>query len=144
MTSRGLLSITILFFLYGCTADSNHGALQVSDVWTRPFNAETQSTTAIYLAIKNATSEPKTLTGALIEHADTVEIHQSIMNMGIMRMRPTSSIVIAPDSTFLFKPGGHHLMVKQLNRNLAEGDSLSMHLIFEGSLIMTSAVVKWE
>jgi len=45
-------------------------------------------------------------------------------------MRPAGKQVIKPDSVLKLQPGGFHIMLMQLNRKLAEGDSVRMTLRF--------------
>ncbi len=118
---------------------------QVVDAWTRPFTPEPDLTTAIYLTINNTSPTTIQLTGASTAVSDTIEIHQSLLENGIMRMRPAEMVNIAPQSTLAFQPGGHHLMVKGLQQKLTLGDSLQITLRFKnGAAIQAVAQVRWE
>jgi len=119
--------------------------LHVVDAWTRPYQAARGITTAIYLTIDNPTESSFHLTGASIASADTVEIHRSRQENGIMRMEPVSGMEIPRTARVLFQPGGNHLMVKGLRRDLAEGDSLDITLYLEEeNKIEARAAVRWD
>ncbi len=130
----GALLLT-MSLIAGCKNNdpASAGTLQVIDAWTRPYGADLGVNTAIYLTLDNRTVNPAFLTGAHINDADTVELHQSFNENGVMRMRPVKSVEIPAQSTLSFMPGGNHLMVKGLLRNLAEGDSLVLTLRFQNT-----------
>ncbi len=142
MKTFRLVALAICCFA-GCKDLSNQ-SLHITDAWTRPYNASAGVTTAVYLTIHNPTLLSAELTGALVEQADTVEIHHTIMENGIMRMRPAATVLIDPGKSLAFQPGGHHLMVKGLRKHLAQGDSLRLSLQIDGEQFDLAAVVRWE
>ena len=115
------------------------------DAWTRPYEAQSSTTTAVYFTLHNNTSSTVQLVAANIASTDTVEIHQSIVENGLMRMRPQKSVFIEAGHMLSFEPGSHHLMVKGLQSSLALDDSLLFKLEFASHPPITgTAHVKWE
>lgn len=142
-----IISILLFFPLQGCQKDNSEDdePISVEAAWTRPYNAEAGISTAVYLTIHNRTSNAVKLTHAYIPLADTVEIHQSIQQKGIMRMKPAQYVIIDAKKSLAFEPGGHHMMVKGLQRSLEIGDSLNVTLGFaDGQSVKTTALTMWE
>ena len=148
MASSSVFIILCLLFvptLTGCQTPTSPNRPYITDIWTRPYQAGAGLTTAIYLTIHNPTPAAIQLIGASTMSSDTVEIHQSALESGIMRMRPVSALTLAPESSLSFEPGQHHLMVKGLQRSLASGDSLTVTFRFSnGEAVPAVAHVKWE
>ena len=70
--------------------------------------------------------------------AGHVEIHETRMADGVMRMRAVSDGVALPaGGTQVFQPGGLHLMLMALKAPLREGDSLPVTLRFEHAAPVT-------
>lgn len=42
---------------------------------------------------------------------DSIEIHQSVIEKGLSRMRPVSALELTPGQSVRFEPGGMHLML---------------------------------
>ena len=49
----------------------------------------------------------------------------------MMGMREIDEIVIEPGTTFKLKPGGHHVMVLKLTKNISEGNTEKFVLHFK-------------
>jgi copper(I)-binding protein len=62
--------------------------------------------------------------------AERVELHESTMDGGVMRMRPVESLVIEPGETRVLEPGGLHLMMMRLKEPLVAGKHFLLTLEF--------------
>ncbi len=51
------------------------------------------------------------LIGAQSDEVERVEMHQTVRNGDIVRMRPQKTTAVAGGSSLSFSPGGYHLMV---------------------------------
>lgn len=124
---------SILFFavfllgLAACTP----GSLKVTDAWTRPTPAG--STAAVYFVIRNGSGEADLLTGANSDVARVAEIHESMVmdESNTAMMMPVDTIAIDAGQTVTFEPGGYHLMLIDLQRELVAGDRFTVRLHFE-------------
>ncbi|MFT5163129.1 MAG: copper(I)-binding protein [Alteromonadaceae bacterium] len=68
--------------------------------------------TAGYFTLTNNTHKPVTLQSVTSPLSSRIEIHQHVMKNGLMKMQQVNdAIVIKPDDTLQFQPGGLHLMV---------------------------------
>ena len=114
-----------LLMLAGCSTKK----LQVQDAWSRPGQAG--GTSAIYFTIDNPLESADTLLGVTSDAAETVEMHLSQMENDVMTMVPQSSVPVAAQSTVKFEPGGLHIMLINLKKDLKAGDSFSATLSFD-------------
>lgn len=106
-------------------------SLAISHAWIRPAAAGQNS--AAYLHIFNGTSQTDTLSDIQADFATRANVHESYEENGMRGMRPARAPTIAPDSTLYLEPGGLHIMLMNLNRSLAAGDSVSVQLEFSES-----------
>lgn len=107
------------------------GPLKVGHPWARATPPAAKIGGG-YLGIENTGSTPDRLLGGSTEAAARVEIHESSLTDGIMRMREKADgVVIAPGQTIEFKPGGLHMMLVDLKTPLKQGDKVKATLMFE-------------
>jgi periplasmic copper chaperone A len=93
------------------------------------------STAAGYMKIVNKSGAPIRFVGASSPIAQRVEIHQMSMDGGVMRMRPVAGGVAIPaKGQAEFKPGGMHLMLIGLKKQLVEENFEDLTLNFEGGV----------
>jgi copper(I)-binding protein len=86
---------------------------------------------AVYVLIENRGSQPDALLSAGSDAATTVELHETRLEGGVMRMRPLPRVDIPPGGRVEMTPGGHHLMLLGLTRDLRPGDTVAVRLRFE-------------
>lgn len=98
---------------------------------------------AAYARLVNAGSERVVLVGARSDAAERVELHRSIVENGVARMRAVEDgIAVAPGETVELAPRSHHIMLFGLKRPLAEGERVRLVLSFrdEGDIEVELAV----
>src|SRR5438477_8688508 len=96
-------------------------------IWAAPAS---QKMTAAYMVIENHGSTEIALVSASSDASRVFELHKMELENGFMRMHKIDSIKIPADGIAELKPGGYHLMVIDLNKELKEGDKVSMTLQF--------------
>jgi copper(I)-binding protein len=102
-----------------------------------------QSMTAAYMTISNEGDVDEELVSVESEIAEKLEIHEMVQQGEMMRMRKVDSIVIGPGEEMALEPGGLHIMLIGLTREIKEGDTVELNLIFEsGATLTVSAPVK--
>ncbi len=117
----------------GATAS---GSLTTSDAWARPGPAGGE--TAAYLRIANPTGAADTLVSASSPDADSVGLHQTMTDAsGMTGMQPMSGIDIPAGGSVTLEPGGTHLMVMGLAKDLPAGGSLDLELHFKNAGTVT-------
>lgn len=107
--------------------------VEVDDAWVRPVSGAdtTRVNSAAYFTLANQSADTLRLLGARSEVAARTEIHETTMEDGVVRMRPVQHVVLAPRGRQAFEPGGLHLMLVDLQRDLAAGESLSITFQFD-------------
>lgn len=96
-----------------------------------------------YLTIENDTENAIAVVGARSPTFARVEIHRTEMRNGMARMSRQDRVVIAPNGTQQFEPGGYHLMlIKPLNM-LKRGDLVELELLLEdGQFVEVELIVR--
>jgi len=85
-----------------------------------------QDKTVGYFTARNAGASDWVLTAARSDAARAIEIHTTLRDGDMVRMRRLHEVVIAAGETVRFEPGGKHLMLF----GVAElGDSLDVVLV---------------
>jgi len=130
------LLLAILFFL---SPPENN--IKVKDAWVRP--SLENMTTALYFTIENNGSVQDTLYKVDSNISDKVEIHETYSEGDMMGMRKVDFIIIEGKSSFEFKPGGYHIMVMKLKKDIHDGDEENFILHFkQAGEIKFTAVAK--
>ncbi len=133
--------MNILFFSFLFLLSNPGDNIQVKDAWIRP--ADTGMNSALYLKIVNESDKADTLYKVTLEDAGMVMIHESYKKGDMMAMRMVDDIVVKPHSTFELKPGGFHIMLMMLKKDLKKDDEKEFELYFKsGKKIKELAVVK--
>jgi copper(I)-binding protein len=86
---------------------------------------------AVYVTIVNHGGSADALVGATTDAAKTVELHETVQEGGVMKMRPLPRFEVPGGGRLEMKPGGHHIMLLGLKRDLKPGDTVSVTLTFD-------------
>jgi copper(I)-binding protein len=118
------------------------GEVMISNPYARAAT-QTQKSSAVYMSIMNNGKTGHAIVRAKGDVSKVVELHTHIEEGGMSRMRPVDKIELAPGAATELKPGGLHIMLIDLTRNLAEGDKVQLELEFEdGSKATVAAPVR--
>lgn len=144
-----LLPVTLLILLFTVTSCSQEqsgqetadieteivlpeNGFELSDPWARP--ARENGVTAIYLNVLNGTDQPDTLLTLSSTASGLVELHETYdRGDGMMGMREAEDPTFPANDVVQMVPGGKHIMLMQLNRELKEGDTVDLTLEFAGA-----------
>lgn len=132
---RRLLIIIVIIFTFNLITPtqqqkSNNSDIQIQKIWARPAVKFTNS--ALYFVIENKGSKADTLIGAQSNIAEEVEVHESFKkDNDRMGMRLAEKIAIKPKSKFEFKPGGFHVMLLSVLKDLNIGDKIEAVLLLK-------------
>ena len=117
-------------------------AMSVIDPYVRAMPPG-QKVTGAFLSLKNDSNSDRSLVRAESDVAKNVELHEHVHQDGMMQMREVEKIDIAKGTTTALKPGGLHIMLIGLTRDLKVGDIVDIKLIFDdGSEQIAKAPVK--
>lgn len=116
------------------------GGLRLENGWTRAAGQGAQGVG--FLTIRNTGPEADRLVAASSPAAARVELHTSLREGDIMRMRPVESIPLPAGGSVALAPGGLHMMLMGLTRPLAVGQTVPVTLRFEraGQVTVNMAV----
>jgi copper(I)-binding protein len=114
--------------LAGCRARGD-GNLRLSGAWARPGGAG--ETSAVYLTIANDGNEPEALVGVDCSSIAVCELHQTMLEGDMVHMEPQDRFEIPAGGEISLEPGGMHIMLMNLQDDLAPGDRISLTLHFE-------------
>jgi copper(I)-binding protein len=144
MGGRGILSLLKLPAVEstdGIPALSQVDAdkVKIKDAWIQE-GPPSQKITAGFMVIENHNSADITLLSASADVAEVVELHRMEIEDRMMKMRKVDSINIPAGGYIELKPGGYHLMVIGLNKELKEGENVEVTLRFSGAIQKTLTV----
>ena len=115
--------------------------LVASGAWSRPTVSAAMAG-VVYVTVTDRGS-PTTLLRVSTPVAAQAEMHQSLMQNGMMEMLPVKSLPIAQGSPITFSPGGYHIMLTGLTKPLVAGQTFPLTLTFaDGSRVTTTVTVQ--
>lgn len=143
------------------TVDAQSPTIQISNAWARRAAMAHGDMTAgsmdkggmgkmdssapgvVYVTISNTGKEADSLLSASSDAAQTLELHETKNEAGVMKMRPVQKIGVPAGGKIEMKPGGYHMMLMGLKRDLKPGDKVHVTLKFErGGEVPVDAPVK--
>lgn len=136
--------------------------VEVDDAWIRPVTDLTASDRSAAYVVITGGSEDDALVAASVpaDVAGTVEIHETVAaeepsdssmatttsmgqgmddggTSGMMEMREVEEIAVPADATVELEPGGFHVMLLDVQRELTPGETIELTLTFEVAGEMT-------
>lgn len=127
----GLIGASVLMIGGMATAETySAGGLQIVSPWARA-TPKGSTVSAGYMTIINKGPDADRLIGGSVAAASRFEVHETITENGVGRMRQVKSIEIRPGQTIELKPGGMHVMLMGLKQPLSLGQTLKGTLVFE-------------
>jgi hypothetical protein len=110
----------------------------VHEAWARA-SPGASSTGAVYVTLMGG-AQPDSLVSVSTPVAARAEVHETINESGIMKMRPTGPIAVPAGQMVTFAPGGSHIMLIDLKRKLVAGESFPLTLRFAHAAPITVEV----
>jgi copper(I)-binding protein len=136
MTTEKIMRwLLLMLLLTPGLAFAQPNTVRVTDPFARA--AAAGRTGAVYLTIQGG---PDRLIGASTDVAAHTAVHETIMENGVMSMRPVAGVMISPGAATRLAPGGLHIMLVDLTRALKDGESFVLTLTFERAGKMTVTV----
>jgi copper(I)-binding protein len=85
----------------------------------------------VFLSVENKGTQVDRLMRVSTPAAGTAELHQMVLDAGVMRMRAVAGVDVKPGDRLVLQPGGYHVMLADLKRPLQAGDHFPLTLGFE-------------
>jgi periplasmic copper chaperone A len=117
-----------LFMLAALATLSAQAQTTVKDPWVRGTVAQ-QKSTGMFAQITSA-SGGKLVSGSS-PVAGVVEIHEMAMDGNVMKMRAVPVLDLPAGKAVDLKPGGYHMMLMDLKRELKAGETVPVTLVIE-------------
>ena len=102
---------------------------QIDHPWARA-SAGNARNGAAFLTITNQ-GPPDRLMRVSSPVADVAELHESVDDNGVMKMRPVAAITLEQGKPVTLAPGARHVMLMGLKAPLKQGDAFPLTLTFE-------------
>jgi len=134
-----IILLVILFVLF-----PSEDTIKIKNAWMRPSSEK--MATALYFTIENRSEDADTLFKVDSDLAERVEIHETYSQDDMMGMRKVEFIIIDGKSSFELKPGGYHVMLMKLKKDVINGDKENFVLRFKqaGEINITATAKKPE
>jgi copper(I)-binding protein len=118
------------------------GGIALTDVFTRA--AGIGGVGGAFVTIANTSGVADRLTGVASPDAAKADLHESLIDNGIMKMRPVSGIDVPAGATVKLAPGGYHIMLMGLKHALVAGEAIQLTLTFAkaGPVTTTARILK--
>jgi len=133
MRWRHPVFVCLILALTLVAAASEASGVSVRDAWVRE-TPPGMTMMAGYMELRNNTSQPQVLVAASSSDFETVMIHRTIVKNGMASMVHASQIELTPNASFIFTPGGYHLMLMSPKRTLRAGNRVDINLEFRSGL----------
>ncbi len=157
MKSLSILGVVLALLLAGCAAGpgpdsadcAGQQSLRIENAWARATTSGTPAaggmnmatppgggvsmnvTSAAYLVISNCGSQPEKLLSAASDAAELTQIHQTVTENGVSKMMEVGQIEIPAGKKVELKPGGLHVMMMALKKEIPAGATVNLTLTFE-------------
>jgi len=134
---RRLLLLSM--FMLGACAKTPGAAVQVADAWS-PLAPPGATTVAIYADI--SASHADSLTSISTPLAASAQLHASVEENGMMKMRAVPQLDLKEGETVHLSPGGMHVMLMGVQQPLAVDASIPLvfHFARAGDIAVTARV----
>jgi copper(I)-binding protein len=118
--------------------------VKIEHPWARP--AARGMNSALYFNLNNITSKADALYKVTSKAAEVVQLHSTVKNDdGTMGMKEIKQIAIPANSVIKFEPGGYHVMLINLKKNLHVNSKVEFTFYFKtGGKVKVKAVVRKE
>lgn len=131
--------LTFSFLVLASFCQKKGLALKDAYIFVPPSGS---NVTAAFLTIENPTNTDEILVKAETDIAEVVELHETYIEQDIAKMRAVEKLVVPQSGQLELKPGGYHIMLINLKRNLTVGEKIPLNLVFESGPKTVVAEVK--
>jgi copper(I)-binding protein len=118
-------------------AQAGKGSIRVDDPWARRAvmlkGSDFTGTGAVYAVFVNGGGTGDMLVAAATDAADAVEIHETYQEGRLSRMRQVAGVDVPAGRQVELKPGGYHIMLINLTRDLKAGQTVELTLTFKNA-----------
>jgi periplasmic copper chaperone A len=133
-----LTSLAALMLLNAC---ADPAPLYVDQAWIG-LSPQAGNPSSGYFTVHGG-PEAVTLRDVTADGAQRIEMHESMMQGGMMQMKPLDAVEVPAKTTVAFAPGGKHLMIWGINPAVVSAGKMQMTLLFSnGDRILVDAEIR--
>lgn len=115
----------------GATAGATNTASKIT-IENARARASNSDVSAAYFVVKNGGPADKLLSASVDPAiAGMVQLHTMVMEGGTAKMQQVMGIDVPANGSVELKPGGFHVMLMNVKRELKEGETITLQLKFE-------------
>lgn len=130
MKPARLITVVLVSVLALASCTSGTDAISVGDPWGRT-SPQAAANAAFYMTLTGGDTDD-TLVAAETDACGVVELHETVMNDGVMKMQHLpDGVTITSGAVVVFEPGGIHVMCIDKQVEFSAGDNASITLVFE-------------
>lgn len=138
---RALIPLIALCMPLALAACGDPAPTYIDQVWIR-LSPNKDTPSAGYFVAHGGDAGTQ-LRGVLTDYALKVEMHESISEGGVMKMKPLTGVDIPARGTVAFAPGGKHLMLWGVNDTaISRGKMELTFLLANGDRLLVDAVIQ--
>ena len=127
---KSLLNTTIIICLATLSTAHAETAIQINDAWVRTAPPSTK-VMAGYMKITNQSQQTISITNINSPQFKKVEVHHSVMDGGMMRMKKIEPLTLKGQQKLVLKPGSYHLMLVKPAHVIAKGEQVRFNFSFD-------------
>jgi copper(I)-binding protein len=119
-------------------AQAQAPTISIEHAWARA-TVPSVKTGAVYVTILDH-GAPDRLIAASTPVAGETQLHETIHDGNVMKMRAVEGLAIPSDTPVTFAPGGYHIMLLSLKQPLTAGQTFPLSLHFQNAGIVQTTV----
>ncbi len=138
--SRRLAPLLLVLAATSSCAPAGKGRplLRIEAAWVRPAAAPgagnpAGDNSAAYFTVVNGGNAADTLVGVVTDAAARADVHRSRVEDGVARMLPVPRLAVPAHGRIACEPGGYHVMLMGVKRDLRVGGRVRLVLRFRAS-----------
>jgi periplasmic copper chaperone A len=128
----------LLAFILTSPALAQTPSVTVEHAWARATPASGK-VGGVFLTLTD-TGAADQLVGVSSPVGEKAELHQTIRDGNVMRMRPLEALLLEPGKKVALQPGGAHIMITGLKQQLKPGQTFPLTLNFAKASPVTTTV----
>lgn len=135
----GVLAVSALLSCSALARDFTVGDVVIKDAWVRGTVAGQQATGA-FMTFSSA--KGAVVLSGTSPVAGVVELHETIKDGEVMRMRQVKTLPVLPGKPRELKPGAHHVMLMALKQTLKDGDTVPLTLRIDQGGVVSEVTIE--
>ena len=125
------LAFILGVLVFSSCTNKSHDSARENEFTERVRPVEQGGTSAAYFLYENELMNPDTLLSITSDVSGLVQVHETYKtDDGMMGMRERKTIVVEAGEVVKFEQGGLHVMLINVEKSLAEGDSVQLEMVW--------------